>query len=341
MKRRPFLKIAAAAGTGPLILSNAMGAEGDMPYRKLGKTGLNISVIGFPGLAMAHATQEECDKAVRDCLDKGINYFDVAPAYGKDGLCEKRMGVSMKDIPRDKYYLACKTKMRDKEGARMELERSLKRLNTDHFDVYQFHHLRRPDEVDEIFAPGGAMETFLEARKEGKIRFIGFSAHTTKSALLALEKYAFDTVMFPINYVEHYTIDFCQDVLNAAAKHGSGVLSIKSLSAGRWGKDEERYRKWWYKTIEEPEEISRALRFVLAQKGVTSCFTPSFLELNAKAIQSMRTTYGPIQENELVALEKKAKDCTSLFEREENRVSHGGFDLREDEHPELCPCAHA
>ncbi|RMG00213.1 MAG: aldo/keto reductase, partial [Planctomycetota bacterium] len=217
MKRRSFLHVAGGVAGASVLGSGLRAAEGEkkspegMPRRVLGKTGLEISTVIFPGLALVHAEQEEGAKAMHRALEQGVNYFDVAPAYG-NGDAEIKMGIGLQDVPRDKYYLACKTKMRDKDGARQELERSLKRLKTDHFDVYQLHCLRSRDEVKQALGPGGAMETILEAKKEGKIRFIGFSAHTWYAAVEAIEAFDFDTVMFPINFVEMLTWGFGKQV---------------------------------------------------------------------------------------------------------------------------------
>src|SRR5207302_7576249 len=146
---------------------------------------------------------------------------------------------------RSQYFLACKTKKRDREGARLELERSLKRLKTDYLDLYQLHHLVQPSAVKQALGPDGAMETILKAREEGKIKYIGFSAHTTKGALEALNGFKFDTIMFPINFVEYYTRGFGKDVLAKANEQGAGVLAIKPLSWGTWPKEGTRNREWW------------------------------------------------------------------------------------------------
>ena len=115
-----------------------------------------------------------------------MNYYDVAPAYGKDGECEIKMGIGLQGINRDKIFLSCKTKCRDKAGAKEELDRSLKRLKTDHFDLYQLHCLFEPDEVKQALDPKeGALATILDVRKAGIIKHIGFSAHTTRAAIAA------------------------------------------------------------------------------------------------------------------------------------------------------------
>ncbi len=191
MKRRSFLKVAGgcALGSGTLsgfgaqVTSAAGDTKADLPRRVLGRAGEKVSVIGFPGLSLVQQGQEEGTAGIHKAFDQGINYFDVAPAYGRDGECEIKMGVGLQGLDRSRIFLACKTKKRDKQGAREELERSLTRLKTDHFDLYQMHAVFTPQEARQALGPGGAIETFLEVQKEGKIRFFGFSAHTTKGAL--------------------------------------------------------------------------------------------------------------------------------------------------------------
>src|SRR5512141_56846 len=153
MKRRVFLKtVGGAAGVAALGMPNLFSAQEPMeringlPRRTLGRTGQKLSIVGFPGLALIHHDQEKCTSALHEAFDRGINYFDVAPAYG-EGKCQTRMGIGLQGLDRSKYFLACKTKARDKEGCRQQLEESLQLLKTDHFDLYQLHHLVRPEDV--------------------------------------------------------------------------------------------------------------------------------------------------------------------------------------------------
>ena len=335
MKRRPFLKIASTiAGASTLGLAELIAAaREEMPYRPLGKTGMKISVSGYSGFALAHGTQEEGNKAIRNAIDLGVNYFDVAPAYLDS---EEKMGIAMEGISRDKYYLACKTKMRDKDDARKELEQSLKRLKTDHFDVYQFHYIRNQDEVEQIFGPNGAMETFAKAKEEGKIRFIGFSSHTTKAAVSALKQYPFASILFPLSFVEYYKIGLGKEVLEEAEKAGTGVLAMKALCGGAWNNDEKRNHEWWYKTLNDPEEISLAMRFSLSLKGVAACFSPAFLDLNEKSIAAMRSSYKPVTKEELAMLEEKARKSISIFEKEEKGIAMGNLPDSHYACPEQC-----
>jgi len=354
MQRRSFLKRAAVAVGGTALgAPDVLGAEAalatrtaetseGMPRRTVGRTGIRASIVGFPGLCLVHDDQRRCTEGIRAALERGVNYFDVAPAYG-NGDAETKMGIGLDGVDRSRYTLACKTKMRDRQGARQELERSLRRLRTDHFDVYQLHALRQPAEVRRALGPGGAIETFLKAREEGKVRFLGFSAHTTKAALLAMKLFRFDTVMFPINFVEYFTLGFGKPVLELANRQGAAVLAIKPMCRGAWPEGVERTRRWWYRPVEDDREIDLVLRFTLSQPGVVLGMPPAFLDLAQKAFETGRA-FRPIQEDEVETLRKLAASCLSIFRREEERVARGlpaDEPLYADSPHETCPCAHA
>jgi predicted aldo/keto reductase-like oxidoreductase len=352
MKRRTFLKGMGGIATS-LTVQSVLGTEqshtknkdvkvAGLPRRTLGRTGEKVSIVGFPGLALSHYDQDRCNAGLHKAFEQGVNYFDVAPAYGKDGDCEKKMGIGLQGIDRSRIFLACKTRMRDKDGARQELERSLKRLKTDYFDLYQMHCLRTPEEVKRALGPGGAIETFLEAKEEGKVRYLGFSAHTTKGALEAMKGFRFNTVMFPINFVEFFKMGFGKPVLELANKQGAAVLAIKTLSKGPWPKGANRTRKWWYRATEIQEEANLALRFTLSQKPVVAGIPPSFLDRLDKAIEAGRS-YHTINEAETLKLRDIAENCESLFRREEERVARGDLldsPVYADSPHECCPRAY-
>ncbi len=345
MKRRNFLKVVGgvtgsmAIGVGPVLVSESEAAEqaagGVMPRRVLGRTGFKVSVTGFAGLSLMHYDQERCTRGLHEAFDQGLNYYDVAPAYN-NGDCEIKMGAGLQGLDRNRYYLACKTKKRDKEGAREELERSLQRLKTDYFDVYQLHHLVKVEEVQTALGPGGVMEAVLKAREEGKVRAIGFSAHTTKAALAALRGFNFDTVMFPVNYVEYYTRGFGKEVLALAKEKGAAVLSIKTIHSGAWPKDVKRTREWWYRPLEKQEDISLAYRWTLSLPGVVVGFPPAWLDLQERAIAA-GLAYRPATKADAAKLEEMAKDCGSIFKREEELAAVGRSHASPyPEHPHDC-----
>ena len=333
MKRRSFLKtVGSVAGgclVGTSVSSCASGADssgetkttGALPRRVLGRTGRRVSIVGFPGLALTRYDQSRGTAAIHDAFERGVNYFDVAPAYGR-GDAEVKMGIGLQGIDRSRIFLACKTKMRDKEGALKELETSLKRLKTDHFDLYQMHHIITPDEVRKALGPGGAIETFLEAKEQGKIRHFGFSAHTTKGALTAMKGFRFDTVMFPINFIEYFQMGFGKPILELAKKQGAAVLAIKPMCGGSWAEGAERTRRLWYRPLEDRADIDLALRFTLSQKPVAAGIPPSLLDLLDKAIPVGRS-YRPITKAETQKLRELAKTRLSLFREQEEAVASG------------------
>jgi len=271
-----------------------------------------VSIVGFPGLSLVHHGQKQCTEALHKAFALGVNYFDVAPAYGD---AQEKMGIGLEGIERGKYFLACKTNKRDKVGAREDLERSLKLLKTDRFDLYQLHHLRRSEEVKQALGPGGAIETLLKAKQEGKVRWLGFSAHTTDGAIEALKAFRFDTVMFPISFVEHLTWGFGKEVLEFAAKQGAAVVAIKAMCRGAWPKGVKKSREWWYRPVEDAREVELAWRFTLSQPAVAAGFPPAFIDLLDKAIDAARK-YRPITEPEMDRLRGIAKTCESIFRKE-------------------------
>lgn len=326
MKRRVFLKtVGGAAGAAALGMPQMFAADepiervAGLPRRKLGGTKEKLSVVGFPGLALVHYEQAKCDEAVKSAFERGVNYFDVAPAYG-NGQCQQKLGVALQGLDRSKYFLACKTKKRDAAGAQAELEESLRALKTDHFDLYQLHHLVQPAQVKQALGPDGAMETFLKAKEQGKIRYIGFSAHTTKAAIQAMNGYKFDTVMFPINFVEFYNRGFGKEVLSLAQEQGAGVLAIKALSWGAWPKGEKKDREWWYRSVEEARDVELAMRFTLSQKNVVAGIPPSFVDLLDRAIEAAKA-YRPLDEAGIEQLKEMAANRGSIFIGEEQQVA--------------------
>ncbi len=157
-----------------------------------------------------------------------------------------------------------------------------------------------------------------------------------------MKDFRFDTVMFPINFVEFFKMGFGKPVLELADKQGAAVLAIKPLSTGTWLEGVERTRKWWYRTTETQEQVDLATRFTLSQKRVAAGIPPSFLDLLDKAIEAGKT-YRPISKAEMQKLQEMAKTCESVFRREEEQVAHGD-PIHEPFYPdsphECCQCAY-
>jgi aryl-alcohol dehydrogenase-like predicted oxidoreductase len=272
--------------------------------------GVEISILGFGGMVVVGMEQNDADAIVRESYESGINYFDVAPFYG-DGEAEIKLGVAL-EPHRDRVFLACKTMQRSAGGARSELERSLRRLRTDHFDLYQFHAVIELGEVERIFSPGGAADAFVEARREGKIRFIGFSAHSVEAALAMLDHFTFDSVLFPVNFICYAQGNFGPQVMKKAKAKGVARLALKSMAHGRWRKGEERkYPKCWYRPIEDRAVAREALRFTLSE-DVTAAIPPGDEGLFRMALE-LAVDLPPLTPEERRALLESARGLKPLL----------------------------
>lgn len=251
--------------------------------KRLYRDEIRLSVIGFGGMVLVGMNPGSADRILGNALDHGINYFDVAPVYG-NGEAEQRMGTALANR-RDSVFLACKTTERSAKAAAEELENSLRNLRTDHFDLYQFHAVSGMDEVNEIFAPGGALETFIKAREQGKVRYLGFSAHSVDAALAMLERFRFDSVLFPVNFICFARGDFGPQVIARAKELGVAVLAIKALAHGPLRKREtKKYSNCWYRPIDDPALARQALRFTLSE-GVTAMIPPGDERLFGMALE--------------------------------------------------------
>ena len=166
-----------------------------MERRRLGRTGLEASVVALGGAALIGASQREADRAIEKALECGVNYFDIAPTYGNSEVLVRPWVQRY----RDRVFVACKTLKRTRDEAREELMRSLERVGVEYFDLYQFHGVSTQEDSEAVLGPGGALEAFLEAREEGLIRYIGITGHTASVLREALLRFDFDTVMFPLN----------------------------------------------------------------------------------------------------------------------------------------------
>ncbi len=322
MRRRHFIKAGIMAGVG-LSEAGNRGHAGEgyqaivrtpLPRRELGRTREMISILGLGGVTWMNSTPEDTAAAVREAISHGINYFDVAPSYGN---AEELLGPALKPY-RDRVFLACKTQSRDRRGAQEELDRSLARLQTDHIDLYQFHAFSSVREVDQALGRGGALEAFIQAKNEEKVRFIGFSAHSEEAALGAMERFDFDTLLFPVNFVSFLKAGFGPDAILRARRRGMGILAIKALARQPWP-DESLKKHWpkaWYQPITTPEEADLALRFTLSQP-VTAAIPPGDIRLFRRSVE-IAHGFAPLHEGELRRLRQLSAELTPLFPLEEN-----------------------
>lgn len=313
MKRRKFVTVSAMSlpmiSMFPANLSSIIREinDGKIEKRSLGKTGEKLSMIGFGGIVVMNATTEQAASRVREAIDYGINYFDVAPSYGN---AELMLGPALKPFRKD-VFLACKTGERKKEGARRELEQSLKNLQTDHFDLYQLHAVTTLEDVDTILDKGGAIETFQEARDEGKIRYLGFSAHSVEAAMALMDRFDFDTILFPFNFATWYAGNFGPQVMEKARSKEMGILALKAMAWKPWEEGEERtYEKTWYKPL-PPDQAGEGLRFTLSHP-VTAAIPPGDENLFSLALQ-LASDFRPMKQKEINSIKEKALNTPPLF----------------------------
>jgi len=206
-----------------------------MEYRILGQTGERVSMVGVGGFHLSKPDDPQLAiRIVRAALDNGINFLDNSWDYG-EGESERRMGQALRDGYRDKAFLMTKIDSRSAQGAARQLEESLQRLQTDHVDLLQFHEVIRMEEPERIFAPGGALETVLKAREQGKTRYIGFTGHKSPEIhrhmleIADQHDFRFDTLQMPLNVMDAHYHSFEQMVLPTAVRKQMGVLGMKSM----------------------------------------------------------------------------------------------------------------
>jgi len=309
MDRRAFIKTTVAAGLATGVDPALAFKPGPMPQRLLGRTGEKLSIIGFGGIVVMDKPQEQANRSVAQAVERGINYFDVAPTYGN---AEERLGPALEPY-RQGVFLACKTTRRTAGEAQQELHASLQRLRTDHVDLYQLHALSSGEEVETVFGPGGAMEALVKAREEGKVRFIGFSAHSVEAAMAAMDRFDFDTTLFPVNYVTWWQGNFGPQVVARAQEKGMGILVLKSLCRGPWPEGVERtHPPCGYQPVVDREEARLALKFSLVQ-GTTAVVPPGNEDLFWLAVE-LAAEAGPLTLEEEKKLRALAADTVPFFQ---------------------------
>jgi aryl-alcohol dehydrogenase-like predicted oxidoreductase len=288
----------------------------DIPRRPFGPDRIPLSVIGMGGIVSQDKTQDGANRFVAEMVERGINYFDVAPSYGK-GMAEKRLGPALEPY-RDDCFLACKTMRRDRAGAEEEIRTSLERLRTDRFDLFQLHALTDVEkDVEAAFAKGGVMELVDAMRRDGRARHVGFSAHSTDAALAAMDRYDFDSILVPINYASWLAGGFGPAIVETAQAKGVSILALKAMARHRWPDDDplrQTYTKTWYRPIDDAHEAELALKFTLS-KPVTAAVPPGEEKPFRLALDLVNQLDGPITEAETDELRKLANVGEPVFSR--------------------------
>jgi hypothetical protein len=270
LDRRDFLRLGGAAGAGMMAGALAPRSGGApspapvnprtpkaMPTRNLGRTGYRVGIFSLGGQAAIEQPDNEAVAVpiIERALDRGVNYVDTAAAYGGERRWSQRyIGQVMKRRRRE-AFLTSKTHDRTRDGSLRLLEESLRLLNTDHLDLWQVHNLSRLEQVDEIFAPGGAMEALQQAREQKMVRFLGVTGHADPAVLLeAIRRFEFDTLLLALNAADPHHLSFAERLLPAAVEKRMGVIGMKIPARGRI------LETWAPPPLDQQREIERPAR---------------------------------------------------------------------------------
>lgn len=283
-----------------------------MEKRRYGRTGHMSTVAVFGAACLAQLDQPLADQAIQKMIDAGVNHIDIAPSYGQ---AEARMGPWLPDI-REDFFLGCKTTERGKDRAKKEFQKSLARLQTDHFDLYQLHAVTTMAELDQCTAPGGALEGVIEMREQGLTNYIGITGHgmdAPKIYIEALSRFDFDSVLFPLypalladdeyRRQAHKLLDICEE-------KDVGVMTIKSVAKEPWGDREQTYHTW-YVPFDEEVPIQDSVNFVLSHKLTHIC-TPGDYRLLDSIFQACEN-FKPMSAPEQQALMAERSQLELIF----------------------------
>ena len=283
-----------------------------METRRFGRSGHRSTLAIFGAAAFWKVDQAQADRTMRLVIEHGVNHIDVAPSYG---MAEERLGPWL-ERERQHFFVGCKTMERSREGAKSELERSLQRLRIESFDLYQIHAITSLEELDQVTGKGGALEAIQAARGAGLTRNIGITGHGIDSPAIfieALERFDFDSVLFPLNYVQYANPVYrenSQELLRICQSRDVGVMAIKSVTRGPWGQEEKKYNTW-YRPFDDMESIQSAVNFTLSQEvsGICTAGEVSILPMVLQACENFQ----PLKDDEQEALIRAGASLEALF----------------------------
>jgi len=277
-----------------------------MNKNMLGRTGMNIGAVVFGGIICMDETAQDARKYVDFAIERGVNYFDVAPSYGN---AEERLGPALAPYRKD-VYLACKTTERGAAGAKADLLNSLKILQSDSFDVYQLHSISTDEDVEQVFSQNGAMETFLWAKREGLVKNIGISTHSEDAALKALDLYDFDTVLFPYYFAMGLNAGWGDRIAKRVKETNAGLLAMKALIYRAWldGEDRSAYPKSWCRPFfPDQEELAVAAMKYALSKGAATLVPPGNFEYFVFMLDHIDACAKPLTDGEWALLRAEAE----------------------------------
>ena len=283
-----------------------------MQTRRFGRSDHMSTVAIFGAAAFWEISQEQADRVMELVIDAGVNHIDVAPSYGQ---AEERLGPWMQR-ERERFFLGCKTMERTRDGAWSELRQSLKRLQCDSLDLYQLHAVTSFEELEAVTAPGGALEALLDAKREGLIRHIGITGHGVDAPAIyleALQRFDFDSVTFPLNFVQAGNAKYYQDALELIKQCNSrdvGVMVIKSVAQGPWG-EKEKTHTTWYEPFSQMDEIQKGINFVISH-DVTGICTAGDIRLLPLVLKACEKAAG-LSREEMERLIESGRAYQPLF----------------------------
>ena len=271
------------------------------------------TVAIFGAAAFWKISQEQADRVMELVISSGINHIDVAPSYGQ---AEERLGPWMQR-ERERFFVGCKTMERTREGAWSELHQSLKRLHCEGFDLYQLHAVTSFEEMEAVTAPRGALEALVEAKRAGLIRHIGITGHGVEAPaifLKALQRFDFDSVTFPLNFVQAGNAKYyrsAKELIRQCRSRDVGVMVIKSIAQGPWG-EKEKTHATWYEPFSQMDEIQKGINFVLSHDvtGICTAGDIGLLPLVLKACEKV----APLSLEEREKLIESGRAYQPLFE---------------------------
>lgn len=331
-ERRTFLKAGGATVAG-LFGSTATTVaqtpqKPTMPTRNLGRTGYKTGIFSLGGQAALERPNNEAAAVpiIDRALDLGVNYIDTSSIYGgKDRWSERYVGQVMKRR-RNEAFLASKTKERTRDGSLRMLEESLKLLNTDHLDLWQLHDIGLPEDVDAVFAKGGAMEALLQAREQKLVRYLGVTGHFRPEALVqSIQRFPFDTILLSLNAADKYHYSFLDELLPLAVEKQMGIIGMKVPGRGRllssWTPPPlERQKRSWegavIATTPGPLTMREAMSYSLTlpvSTVIVGCDSIAQLEENVQLARD----FTPLSEKQMSAIAHRVEPVSkqALFFR--------------------------
>jgi uncharacterized protein len=308
--RREFLEmgVAATLAAGAEKMAFAADTKSELPRRTLGRTGEKVSMIGLGGYHIgSQKDEQESIRIIRTALDNGINFLDNCWDYN-GGESEVRMGKALRDGYRQRAFVMTKIDGRTKKAAAQQLQDSLRRLQTDHIDLLQFHEIIRMEDPERVFAAGGGMEAVVDAQKAGKVRYIGFTGHKSPDIHLKMletadaHQFHFDAVQMPLNVMDAHYNSFGKKVLPVLVKQEIGVLGMKPMGDGIILRS---------KTVEPMECLHYAMSLPTSVV-ITGCDSVTLVE---QAVTAART-FQPMSETQVAVLLAKTKEAAQNGEFE-------------------------